>query len=291
MAAALQERLEEVGVHLARHLKARTGEKNLCIAGGVGLNGIMNYRILCEAGFDSVFIPPPAGDDGASLGAAQYLAHVAHSEPRCDSTFSPYLGSSWSEAEIAEAVARAKAKSTRVKDPATVAARLIADGKIIGWFQGRSEIGPRALGNRSILADARRADMKDKINNTVKFRESFRPFAPACLAEYAAEYFVIDHRSPYMLMVAPVRPEKRASIPAITHVDGTARIQTVTRRDNSIFFDLIQAFHGLTGTPIILNTSFNVKGEPIVDSPDEAVRCFESTALDALVIGSFVLEK
>lgn len=291
IAAALQERLEQAGVHLARHLKAVTSEDKLCIAGGVGLNGVMNYRILREAGFDSVFVPPPAGDDGASLGAAQYLSHVVHGEPRRHQIFSPYLGSCWNEGEMSDAAARADAIMQRVDDPAEAAARRIADGKIIGWFQGRSEVGPRALGNRSILADARHPEMKDTINDRVKFREPFRPFAPACLAEHAAEYFMIEQPSPYMLMVAPVKPEKRDAIPAVMHVDGTARIQTVTRSDNPIFYDLILRFHELTGMPLILNTSFNVRGEPIVNSPFDAVRCFESTALDALVMGPFVLDK
>lgn len=291
IAAALQERLEEAGLHLATHLQRNSQQKNLCIAGGVGLNGVMNYRILRESEFDSVYVPPASGDDGASLGAAQYLAHAVHGEARPQSTFTPYLGSGWTEYEIKSAVEAFEGKAEYVSDPALVAAELIVAGKAISWFQGRSEIGPRALGNRSILADARRPEMRDIVNERIKFRESFRPFAPACLAEHANEYFEMELPSPFMLMVPPTRPEKRGVIPSVTHVDGTARLQTVTKSNNLLFHSLLTHIYTMTGVPVVLNTSFNVRGEPIVDSPEDAIACFSNTNLDSLVIGNWVLDK
>lgn len=291
IAASLQERLEEAGVHLALNLQKETQQKNLCIAGGVGLNGVMNYRILCDTEFENIYVPPASGDDGASLGAAQYLAHVERGEERPRSTFTPYLGSEWTEECIKDAIDEYGGKAIYVSDPAFEAASRIAAGKVIGWFQGRSEIGPRALGNRSILADARRAEMKKVVNERIKFRESFRPFAPACLAEHASDYFEMQLPSPFMLMVPPTRPDKRQVIPSVTHVDGTARLQTVTKSNNLMFHKLLTHIYTMTGVPVVMNTSFNVRGEPIVDSPNDAIACFRKTNLDALVIGNWVLDK
>ncbi len=291
VAAALQERLEEAGIHLAKHLQRNTQQRSLCVAGGVGLNGVMNYRILRDTEFDNVFVPPASGDDGASLGAAQYLAHVVNDEPRSQTSFIPYLGSEWSDSHIKKAIDQFSGSVRYVSDPAFEAASRIVAGKVIGWFQGRSEIGPRALGNRSILADARSHEMKDFVNKRVKFRESFRPFAPSCLAEHANEYFEMESPSPYMLMVPPARQAMRDSIPAVTHVDGTGRLQTVTESTNPLFHKLLKNVHDMTGIPVVMNTSFNVRGEPIVDSPDDAIACFMKTNLDSLIIGNWALDK
>lgn len=291
VAAAFQHVLEERALELATILKRRTGARHLVIAGGVGLNSVMNGRLLREAGFDDIYVMPAAGDNGTAIGAALYSHHVIMAQPRKWVHDDPYLGTAYSDAEIEKLLRECKLRAERVDDVAGVTARLLADGRIVGWFQGRMEIGPRALGGRSIIADPTRSDMKDRINAEVKHREAYRPFAPSVLAEAKDEYFEIKGESPFMLKVCNVRPHMRARLPAITHVDGTARVQTVGRERYPLYYSMIQAFGKLTGVPVVLNTSFNVQGEPIVESPRDALRCFFSTGLDALVLGSFVIRK
>lgn len=292
VAKSLQARLEEVGVEIARHLREQTGERNLVLAGGLGLNGRMNYAIRQESGFDELFIQPAASDGGISLGAALYVEHQLLGHPRGEPLAHAYWGPELDDDAIAREIEVCRLPSVRVADPSRVAAELIARNKIVGWCQGRTEYGPRALGNRSILANPRDAANRDLVNARIKFREEFRPFAPSVLAEHAGEYFEgIGDDSPYMLLICPVREEARSQIPAVVHVDGTARPQTVRRETNARYHALIEHFHRLTGVPVVLNTSFNVKGEPIVSTPQDAIRCFYSTGLDYLVLGNHVLSK
>jgi carbamoyltransferase len=291
IAAALQAVTEEIGIHIANHLQERTGEKNLCLAGGVALNCVMNGRILRESRFTDVFVQPMANDAGTSLGAALYVYHVKLGHPRVAPLRDIYLGPEFASEDFEKALQRHPVRWHRSEDPAREVARLLADGKIIGWFQGRMEVGPRALGNRSILADPRRPEMKDVINARVKHREGFRPFAPSVLEEKAGEYFERSYTSPYMILNFEVRPEKRDVIPSVTHVDGTARVQTVARAVNPLYYRLIEEFEGLTGVPVLLNTSFNVRGEPIVYTPEDAIRCFLATDMDRLVLGDHIVEK
>ena len=291
IAAALQESVERVGLHLANHLHRVTKSRNLCIAGGVSLNSVMNGRILRETPFERVFIQPAAGDGGTSLGSALYVHNVVLKQPRCPRLMTPYLGPEFTEAEMEEALKKNKLDSKRPDSIAKAAARLLADGKIVGWFQGRIEYGPRALGNRSVLADPRRAEMKDIINLKVKHRENFRPFAPAVLVEACGEYFDHTHPAPFMLMVYNVLPGKRDVIPAVTHVDGTGRVQTVARNANPLYYELIEEFARLTSVPVILNTSLNDKGEPIVCRPNEAIHFYLKSQMDALAMGPFLVEK
>ena len=293
IAAALQRITEEVGLHMAQHLHAMTGKRHLCIAGGVGLNSVMNGKILRQGPFDEIFIQPAASDAGTALGAALYVHSCLLGLPRPAPLEHAYWGPEFTSEEIAATLARYDGRLTyrRVDDPARVGAEIVARGEILGWFQGRMEFGPRALGNRSILADPRRPDTKDVLNARVKHRESFRPFAPSVLEERVGEYFTPGRPSPYMILVLDVRPEKRAVVPAITHVDGTGRVQTVSRQVNALYWSLIREFEKLTGVGLILNTSFNVMGEPIVCQPEEAVKCFLNTGIDRLKIGDYLVEK
>ncbi|MGQ9628975.1 MAG: carbamoyltransferase family protein [bacterium] len=293
IAASLQLRLEETILHMVKYLYEKAKCRNLCIAGGVGLNSVANGRILNETPFEELFIQPAAGDGGTSLGCAYYIYNILLGYPRNYVFNSAYLGAEYTEEEIV-AVLRASGnglKYRRIEEIERLTARFLAEGKIVGWFQGRAELGPRALGNRSILADPRRAEMKDILNEKVKHREPFRPFAPSVLEDKCGEYFENDYPSPYMLLVYKVRPEKRSVIPAVTHVDGTGRVQTVNEKQNPKYWRLIKAFEEITGVPIILNTSFNVKGEPIVNSPQDAINCFKSTQMDLLVLGDYLVEK
>ncbi|HRR27049.1 MAG TPA: carbamoyltransferase C-terminal domain-containing protein, partial [Acidobacteriota bacterium] len=256
-------------------------------------------RILRESPFKDVWIQPASGDAGGALGAALAVWHrfLDRERPSTggnrDRQQGSLLGTSYSEAEIEAMLRRMGAVYERRSSESVIeeTASSLAAGKIVGWFQGRMEYGPRALGNRSILADPRRKEMLDEVNLRIKYRESFRPFAPAVLEEAVSDWFDIDRPSPYMLIVAPVRPGKRSQIPAVTHVDGSARIQTVARRSNPLFYDLLETFAQRTGCPVLLNTSFNVRGEPIVESPIDAFRCFMRTRLDLLVMGPFLLWK
>ncbi len=297
IAAALQEAVERVVLRRLAHLRRTTGERNLCLAGGVALNCSMNGKIARSGLFDHIFIHPAAHDAGTSVGAALYGYHNLLGQPRVPAVRQQvYLGPPYEPDSVTRALQLYDGK-IRHSCPGNLyeqVAQAIADGKVVGWYRGRMEWGPRALGNRSILADARRDDMKDIVNHAVKMREGFRPFAPACLREHAAHWFDLSGlggESPHMLFVVPVHPDKQSAIPAVTHVDGSARVQTVMAADNAPFHALLTAFYRLTGVPMVLNTSFNVKGEPIVNTPAEAIRCFLNTGIDLLVLDDFVVEK
>ncbi len=294
LAFKVQDEVEKGLVFLANRLHEKTGSENLCIGGGVGLNSVANYRVLKESPFKRIFIQPAATDDGTALGAAYYgYVHCLGGEHR-HPLRTASLGRCYSRDEIYKALFNAGIYHFDYLEKDALVPKVaewISKGQMIGWFQGGSEFGPRALGNRSILADPRVKNMKDILNSRVKFRESFRPYAPSVLLEDAKDYFELDGESPFMLLVPPVRKDKRCLVPAITHVDGTARVQTVTREDNGIYYDLIEAFKKITGLPMLLNTSFNIRGMPIVEKPEDAIRCFLKTDLDALVMETIVVTK
>jgi carbamoyltransferase len=289
LAASAQHRLEEVATDLVSALHAQTGFRNLCVAGGVGLNCSMNQALLGLGCVDSIFVPPVPNDSGIALGAA---AEVAAAE---GFTLGKLEHANWGpefEADdVRRILERSKVRFEEHPDVVDFAARAIADDKIVGWFQGRMEFGARALGNRSILADPRRSDMRDRINYFVKFREDFRPLAPSLLEERAGEYLEGAHPSPFMTITFGVQGSKHEVVPAVTHVDGTARPQTVTAEANPRYRRLIERFDELTGVPVVLNTSLNVRGDPIAMKPEDALATFYSTGLDHLVIGDFVLSK
>ena len=292
VAASLQAMLEEAEFSLVNSLQWATGQKALCLAGGVALNSVFNGKICPNTDFEQVYVQPAAGDAGTSLGAAYYIHHQILGQPRGYVMRDAYTGPDFSDEQIAAALQASGLTGERLSDDqaACLAAELIADGQVVGWFQGRMEWGPRALGNRSILADPRRVEMKDILNNRVKHREPFRPFAPSILAEATGDYFEQDQPDPFMTKVYQVRPEKRAVIPAATHVDGTGRLQTVDRATAPRYWALIKEFERRTGVPVVLNTSFN-DTEPIVCRPEEAIDCFQRTRLDALFIGSYAVRK
>jgi carbamoyltransferase len=291
VAFAVQDSCEEAMITLAGAAVAKTGSRNICLAGGVALNSKANGKILSSGIVDRIFVQPAAGDDGVCLGAAlaPYLDNGG--KLPMHRMRHAYLGSESSDEDIEKALSTYKLRSTRVADPAAAAAEMLANGKILGWFQGRMEFGPRALGARSILADPRDPEMNAKVNNAVKFREWWRPFAPSMLAEVADQYIESATDSPFMILTAQVKPEKRSVIPSVTHVDGSARPQTVERDVNPLYWRLIREFGNRTGVPVVMNTSFNLRGEPIVCTPTDAVRTFFSSGMDALVIGNFVVEK
>jgi len=318
LARSVQAVTEEIMLRMARSLHQRTGQENLCLAGGVALNCVGNGRLLREGPFKRLWIQPAAGDAGGALGVAQlihhrYLKRARRIVPGRDAMKGAYLGPAYSPEEI-ERFLVARGVPYRRLDRAALmqeVARQVADEKIIGWFNGRMEFGPRALGSRSIIGDPRSPRMQAQMNIKIKFREGFRPFAPSVLRERVNEYFELDCDSPYMLLVAPVKHERqipmpadaqqlwgidqlnvvRSDIPAITHIDYSARIQTVDRETNPDYYDLISAFYDLTGCAVVVNTSFNVRGEPIVCTPEDAYRCFMRTHIDSLVLGPFLLEK
>jgi carbamoyltransferase len=319
IAASLQVMTEEIMLAIAKHVHAKTGMKYLCLAGGVALNCVANGRILREGPFQEIWIQPAAGDAGGALGAAlsawyEYLGNSRAPTGGKDAMRGAYLGPEFSDKEIAEFLKTQNAPATRYDNDVLVdvVASHLADEKVIGWLNGRMEFGPRALGARSVLGDARSSKMQSVMNLKIKFRESFRPFAPSVLLEDADKYFILDgHPSPYMLLTAYVRPERRRSmtkeeealwgieklnivrsdIPAVTHVDYSARVQTVSRYVAPRYHALIDAFKKKTGSSVIVNTSFNVRGEPIVCTPEDAYRCFMRTDMDTLVLGNYVLEK
>ena len=291
IAAGAQRIVEEAFLHMAQHLHKVTGSKNLCIAGGVGLNSVANGRLVKESPFQGFFIQPAASDSGTSLGAALLIHHGLLGNERGYRMTDAFLGPGYPAECYTAALDKHKLPRVESPDCAAIAARLLAAEKIVGWFQGRMEFGPRALGNRSILANPCIRDMKDTLNARVKFRESFRPFAPIVIEQRCGDYFDCAYPSPYMLNVYGVREDKRELLPAITHVDGTARVQTVTRDANPELFELLAAFEREAGVPVLLNTSFNVKGEPIVCTPEDAVACFTKTDMDFLVIGRNVVGK
>ncbi|MFZ0619600.1 MAG: carbamoyltransferase C-terminal domain-containing protein [Candidatus Acidiferrales bacterium] len=297
IAASMQAALEEVLASHWQSLAEKTKQKSLCLAGGVAFNCVANGKIFERSPFERVYVQPAAGDAGLSVGAAFSVAHQTLGLPRTFVMDRAGWGPESSPAEVSRAIGRFDAASEGVEvrelpEDALLAAtaRHIADGKVLGWFQGRAEWGPRALGHRSILADPRRPEMKDVLNRRIKHREIFRPFAPSILEEVAGEFFEKSHPSPFMTFAYAVRPEKRDLIPAPTHVDGTARLQTVSRQASPLYWKLIRAFGDLTGVPVVVNTSFN-DNEPIVCRPEEALDCFRRTQMDVLVIGNFILEK
>jgi len=297
VATSLQARLEEVYLGMLRKLAKATGLKSVCLAGGVAFNCVANGKILDSTGFEQVYVHPAAGDGGLSVGAAFYVWNQILGKPRSFVMNHAYWGPGYSRDQVRHAIdSSALARNgysvaeLSESDLMRDTAQIIADGKILGWFQGRAEWGPRALGNRSIVADPRRPEMKEILNRRIKHREIFRPFAPSILAESTADYFEKSHPSPFMTLAYSVRPEKRDKIPAPTHVDGTGRLQTVTREANPRYWQLIKAFENLTGVPVVLNTSFN-DNEPIVCRPEEAIDCFLRTQMDALVLGDFLITR
>lgn len=291
VAAALQKTLEEACFHILQHLRKKTGSKNLCLSGGVALNSVMNGKILKKGIFDEVFIQPAASDSGCSIGAAFYIYNMLLGRPRNFVFTTALIGKQFQEAQIIQAIKHRGISFTKLSNVAEDTAKLLREGNIVGWFQGKAEFGPRALGSRSILTAPYPAEMKDILNKRVKHREPFRPFAPVVLKEKMDEYFEIAYPSPFMLLVFNVRADKRSCIPAVTHVDNTGRIQTVTKEENGLFYDLVVEFEKLTAIPVILNTSFNIKGMPIVNSPEDALHCFFSTEMDYLVMGNYLVAK
>jgi carbamoyltransferase len=262
------------------------------MAGGVALNCVANGRVIRETPIEDLFVQPAAGDAGGAVGVAHYLYNTLEKKPRGKPWTHAYLGPAYKDEEIKEYLDGAGAKYHALPRQELLqrTARLLSIGHVVGWFQGRMEFGPRALGGRSILADPRDPKMRDTLNLKIKFREGFRPFAPSALAEKAHEWFELDCESPYMLLVAPVREGKRV-IPSVTHVDHSARVQTVTREESPLFYDLIAEFEKITGVPVVINTSFNVRGEPIVCTPHDAYLCFMRTDMDELVLGPYLLDK
>jgi carbamoyltransferase len=292
VAASLQKVTDTIMVKMAQHVERETGLKYLCMAGGVALNCVSNSKILENTSFQDLFVQPAAGDAGGAIGAAYYVYNTILGNQRTYSMDHVFLGTEFSDAEV-ESFFKSKGlncKKYKRSELLQETARLIGEQKVVGWFQGRMEFGPRALGNRSILADARNPKNQSVVNLKIKFRESFRPFAPTVLQERTQEYFEFDRPSPFMLFVANVRKDRRI-IPAVTHVDGSARLQTISREQNELYYDLIAEFERQTGCPVIINTSFNVRGEPIVCTIDDAWRCFLRTEMDCLVIGNFIIEK
>ncbi len=318
LAASVQVVLEDVVLRLTRSLAKETGQKNLCLAGGVALNCVANGKVLKSGAFDRVWVQPAAGDAGGSLGAAlnAYYAFQGQArkiDPKADQMKGSFLGPAYSDEDICARLTNAGGVFTTLDDEAILdqTARELANGAVVGWFQGRMEFGPRSLGCRSILADPRSTEMQKTLNLKIKYRESFRPFAPAVLREDVADWFDLDDDSPYMLMVADVHKSRqrkmtddeaarfgidklnaiRSEIPAVTHVDYSARIQTVDDVRNPKFHALLSRFKAVTGCPVLANTSFNVRGEPIVCTPEDAFRCFMGTEMDLLIIGRQVLKK
>jgi len=318
LARSVQEVCEEIVLRMARTARRETGLDNLCLAGGVAFNCVANGKVLREGPFKRVWIQPAAGDAGGALGVAQLIWHRRFQQPRSvhpgrDGMRGAYLGPGFSAEEIETSLAGAGAMYHRLERGELLArtARLLAGGNVVAWFNGRMEFGPRALGARSILGDPRSPGMQARMNLKIKFREGFRPFAPSVLRERVADYFELDGDSPYMQIVAPVKRERRvpltpeqerpwgidrlnvarSDIPAVTHVDYSARVQTVERDVNPDYYDLIREFEKLTGCPVLVNTSFNVRGQPVVCTPAEAYTCFRRTQIDALVIGPFLLEQ
>jgi carbamoyltransferase len=298
LAASLQTFFEQAAFHVLNGVHAQHPHDRLCLAGGCAMNSVANGKIRASTPFKEIYVQPAAGDNGTALGAALHAWHVAHDQPRRFVMGHGYWGTEYSDQAIAAVLAQQNGTLStrcrhRIVEPdelyATAAAH-IASGQVVGWFQGRMEWGARALGNRSILADPRRADMRDIINRKIKFREKFRPFAPSILEEAVGEYFVDAAADPFMAQVYPIHPDKQALIPAVTHVDGSGRLQTVSRASNPAYWHLIRAFEDLTGVPVLLNTSFN-ENEPIVERPEQALDCFLRTDMDVLIMGHHLLEK
>lgn len=300
LAASLQRRYEEVFFHVLGHVYVKTGCPNLALAGGCAMNSVANGKIFNNTPYREIYIQPAAGDAGGAIGAAYYVWNNILNKPRASTLEKSYLGPEFSNAEIGE---KLNVKSEMLKKENCVTkkidgletlcqetARAISEGKVVGWFQGRMEWGPRALGNRSIVCDPRRADMKEILNLKIKRRESFRPFAPSIHLDAVSEYFETDYPDPFMLKVYIIKKDKRDIIPAVTHVDGTGRLQTVRKEDNPVYWQLIEEFRKITGVPVVLNTSFN-ENEPIVCKPDEALDCFLRTKMDVLVMNNYIVKR
>jgi carbamoyltransferase len=292
VAAALQAMLEEAYLQLVHTLWERTRLPNICLAGGVALNAVVNGRIRPETPFDEVYVQPAAGDSGTAVGSAFHIWNQVLGNPRGFVMEHAYTGPGYSDTECRTAIESAGLDAERLDDDSLFphVARAIADGDVVGWFQGRMEFGPRALGNRSIVVDPRRSDMKDVLNARIKHREPFRPFAPSILAETTGEWYEQDYASPFMVLVYKTRPDKRHKIPAVNHVDDTGRLQTVEERVAPRYYRLIKEFDKLTGVPIVLNTSFN-ENEPIVMTPEQAVETFAKTRMDLLVLGNHIVRR
>ncbi len=299
IAASIQSVTEEALLRMANALYAETGLKKLCMAGGVALNSVANGKILRETPFEDIYVHPAAGDSGGAIGAAMYVYHAILGKPRSFVMNHAYWGQEHSASDIESFLKEENIPFERIENEDVLLQRVtdkLQQGKVVGWYQGRFEWGPRALGNRSIIADPRRTDMKDIVNVKIKFREPFRPFAPSVLAEKAEDYFVLENApshfpARYMLYVVDVKKEKQETLPAITHVDGTGRLQTVNREFNPRYYRLIETFGEATGVPVILNTSFNLKGEPIVNTPREAYSTFSRSGMDTLVLENYIIEK
>lgn len=299
IAASVQQVLEEAIINLAKEAARLTGENRLCLAGGVGLNSVANWKIVQNTAFKEIFIQPAAGDSGGALGAALSAYHTALDNPRKFLMKQAYYGKEYSQKEIREFLEKNNLSAEFIENEDALCDKVsdaIIQGKVVGWFQGRFEWGPRALGSRSILADARRADMKDIVNTKIKFREPYRPFAPSVLAEKAEDFFELPNSqnhypARFMLYVVPVRQEKRSIVPAITHVDGSARPQLVFQTDAPRYWKLINKFYQKTGVALVLNTSFNLRGEPIVNSPADAFSTFQRSEIDILVLENFLIKK
>lgn len=291
IAFAVQDKCEEAMMNVVRMAIQKCRSKNLCLAGGVALNSKANGKIVASGMIDKIFVQPAASDDGVALGAAFAPFLDGGRRLPLKPMRHAYLGPSFDDAAIETALKTYKIRATQLGDPAATAADFLSQGKILGWYQGRMEFGPRALGNRSILADPRDPEMNIKVNNAVKFREWWRPFAPSFKKEIAPEYLESAYDSPFMILTAQVRPEKRSVIPSVTHVDGSARPQTVEKETNPLYYRLIDEFGKRTGVPVIMNTSFNLRGEAIVHTPTDAIRTFFSSGMDALFLGSFLVEK
>ena len=291
IASSIQKILEETVIKMLINLKNLTKSKNLCLSGGVALNCKMNGLILSKKIFDHVHIEPASHDAGCALGAALLVKHKVLNISERQKNITPYLGENFSNTQIKATLDKANIKYEFFEDITTKTAKLLSKGKLVAWFQGRDEWGPRALGSRSILADPTIKDMKNILNKKIKNREEFRPFAPSVIAEEAKNYFDLSVNSPFMLYVVPVLEKVKRKIPAVVHVDGTARPQTVTKNQNPLFYELLEKFNKEKGVPILINTSFNVNKEPNVHSPHDALRCFYSTGLDYLIIGNYLVKK
>ena len=293
IAASLQKFSEDVIIKMARDLHSKTGSKNLCLAGGVFLNCVINHKILEDTPFRNIFIQPAAGDSGGALGAACYAYNCLADKPRDFVMEHAFLGPGYDERQMERAIAREGLKAEKISDAGLFrrTAQLLSEDRVVGWFQGRMEFGPRALGNRSLLGNPKNPKMKEILNNRVKHREPFRPYASAVLEERAGEYFELLNLSPFMLLAPRLRAGAKRVVPAACHDDGTARVQTVSRRTNPGFYALLEAFNSITGIPVLINTSFNLRGEPIVCTPSDALRVYLESGMDALVLGNFLLEK
>jgi carbamoyltransferase len=298
LAASIQAVTEELVLNMARAAQRETGLRRLCLAGGVGLNSVANWKILRGTAFEELYVHPAAGDSGGAVGAALYAYHTLLGKPRRFVMEHAFWGAEYGAGEVQQFLGAENIRHERLDDEAVLDRTVdaLAAGQVVGWFQGRFEWGPRALGHRSILADPRRADMKDIVNTKIKFREPYRPFAPSVLNGRVQDFFDapgIERQYParFMLLVTDVRPDKREVIPAVTHVDGTGRLQTVVREGNARYYDLIERFGQATGVPVVLNTSFNLRGEPIVNTPRQAYRTFMQSGLDALVLGNYLVRK